>query len=94
MAQGFGGFWAGGAVAEPALRRALFAGGGAGFGELMTGWLRELPTGGLVMCHPGEAGDGVEHAAARAAERAICGAAFAEDLAAAGVRLVRRPAVA
>ncbi len=96
MAQGFGRV-----LGRAALSRSRhFAGlysleAGAGFGELMTGWLRELPTGGLVMCHPGEAGDGVEHAAARAAEAGyLAGPAFADDLAAAGVRLVRRPAVA
>ena len=47
------------------------------------------------MCHPGEAGDGVEHAPARAAEAGyLAGTAFPDDLVDAGVQLVRRPAVA
>ncbi len=67
----------------------------ADFGRLMAGWLRGLPTGALVMCHPGRAGDDVDLDTVRAAEAAyLAGPQFAADLAAEGVRLVERPALA
>ena len=60
---------------------------------LMQRWLAGLPArGGLVLCHPGEAGGapGDAIAAARAREGAYLGSeAFTADLAAAGVHLAR-----
>ena len=65
--------------------------------SLMQGWLAALPAqGGLILCHPGESGvmtqdqPGDPIAAARARELAYLGSeAFATDLLAADVRLVR-----
>ena len=96
MAKGFGR-----ALGRAGLRRSRhFAGlyslgAGADFAGLMAGWLSALPAGALVMCHPGQAGDGVELAGARAAEAAyLAGPRFAAALAAEGIRLVGRPAFA
>jgi predicted glycoside hydrolase/deacetylase ChbG (UPF0249 family) len=67
----------------------------ADFPRLMAGWLRDLPAGGLVMCHPGRADDAADLAPVRAAEAAhLAGPRFAEDLAAAGRRLLPRPTLA
>lgn len=69
--------------------------------SLMQGWLAALPArGGLVFCHPGERDDSAASAAsaadpiaaARVRELAYLGSdAFAEDMAAADVRLASKP---
>jgi chitin disaccharide deacetylase len=65
------------------------------FQGLMEGWLRGLPNGTLVMCHPGVSGDAVPLAATRAAEAAYLGSdRFWVAAAEHGVRLVPKPDLA
>ena len=63
----------------------------ADYRALMQAWLASLPTSGaLLFCHPGHADDGIGDPIAPARERELAylrGTGFAEDLAAAGVRL-------
>jgi chitin disaccharide deacetylase len=63
----------------------------AGYGRLMRGWLGHIGSGGLVLCHPGFAGDGDDPiAAARIEElRYLDSPAFEADCAAAGVVAAR-----
>ena len=55
----------------------------------LRGWLGDLADGGLVMCHPGLPGEGPVAAARGAELRHLESDRFADDCAAAGVRLVR-----
>ena len=59
------------------------------FPGLLRGWLGDLADGGLVMCHPGLPGEGPVAAARGAEMRHLESERFADDCAAAGVRLVR-----
>ena len=59
------------------------------FPGLLRGWLGDLADGGLVMCHPGLPGEGPAAAARGAELRHLESERFADDCAAAGVRLVR-----
>jgi chitin disaccharide deacetylase len=64
----------------------------ADFRGLMEGWLRKLPSGTLVMCHPGMTAEAVPLAATRAAEASYLGSdRFRVVAAECGVRLVRQP---
>jgi hypothetical protein len=68
-----------------------FAGNETRYGALMQGWLRAAPAGGIIMCHPAQAGEPDDPiGVARAVEFAFLGGAdFAAMLEQVGVQLVR-----